>query len=298
MLLAIRGAHCTVRTNWSDYALLRDNVQHYLENGAPSERFTALHGIERAVGPSELSALRRYLDVISRVPRLSRDEEIALGERIQAARGDVVRALASSELAFNTLTGRLCKGGESSILANDSVARLRLLRQLPVRWPLLEQVLPDLERRIGIGSRKASKRVHRARRSPCAHGTPWHSPDATAGDANHGRGRPGFAPHVDQCSRQLQLLTSFRMLSGVTSELRFRASLAHGNGSEPYEFVELAEKRIGRIDEVVRAPTRRADRACDGALAPASGNRSHHFVVGRVVARAEQKVRVAVPLEQ
>jgi hypothetical protein len=49
MLLAIRGAHCTVRTNWSGYALLRDNVQHYLENGAPSERFTALHGIERAV---------------------------------------------------------------------------------------------------------------------------------------------------------------------------------------------------------------------------------------------------------
>jgi hypothetical protein len=49
MQLAIRSAHGTVKTHWSDYALLRDNVQHYLENGAPSERFAALHGIERAV---------------------------------------------------------------------------------------------------------------------------------------------------------------------------------------------------------------------------------------------------------
>jgi hypothetical protein len=35
--------------DWSGYALLRDNVQHYLEAGEPTERFTALHGIERAV---------------------------------------------------------------------------------------------------------------------------------------------------------------------------------------------------------------------------------------------------------
>jgi hypothetical protein len=49
MQLAFRNAQGSVRTSWSDYALLRDNVQHYLENGAPTERFAALHGIERAV---------------------------------------------------------------------------------------------------------------------------------------------------------------------------------------------------------------------------------------------------------
>jgi hypothetical protein len=35
--------------DWSGYALLRDNVQHYLEAGEPTQRFAALHGIERAV---------------------------------------------------------------------------------------------------------------------------------------------------------------------------------------------------------------------------------------------------------
>jgi hypothetical protein len=43
----MRGAPS--RTNWADYALLRDNIQHYLESGVPSARFAALHAIERAV---------------------------------------------------------------------------------------------------------------------------------------------------------------------------------------------------------------------------------------------------------
>ena len=34
---------------WSSYALLRDNVQHFAEHGAASERFAALHGLEQAV---------------------------------------------------------------------------------------------------------------------------------------------------------------------------------------------------------------------------------------------------------
>jgi hypothetical protein len=35
--------------DWSGYALLRDNVQHFIEGGEPTERFAALHGIESAV---------------------------------------------------------------------------------------------------------------------------------------------------------------------------------------------------------------------------------------------------------
>jgi hypothetical protein len=35
--------------DWSSYALLRDNVQHFIEAGESTERFSALHGIERTV---------------------------------------------------------------------------------------------------------------------------------------------------------------------------------------------------------------------------------------------------------
>jgi hypothetical protein len=45
--------------DWSQYALLRDNVQHYLESGPGQTSFTALHAVERAVdgGVAPLSAL-------------------------------------------------------------------------------------------------------------------------------------------------------------------------------------------------------------------------------------------------
>lgn len=37
------------RVSWSHYALLRDNVQHYLESGPGQPTYSALHAIERAV---------------------------------------------------------------------------------------------------------------------------------------------------------------------------------------------------------------------------------------------------------
>lgn len=37
------------RLEWRDYAILRDNIQHYIEGGAPSADFECLHGFERAV---------------------------------------------------------------------------------------------------------------------------------------------------------------------------------------------------------------------------------------------------------
>jgi hypothetical protein len=42
-------AHGACSLEWAHYALLRDNVQHYLESAPGAERFTALHAIERAV---------------------------------------------------------------------------------------------------------------------------------------------------------------------------------------------------------------------------------------------------------
>jgi hypothetical protein len=49
MKIVLEGRAATRVCDWRSYALLRDNVQHFLENGAPSERFTALHGIETAI---------------------------------------------------------------------------------------------------------------------------------------------------------------------------------------------------------------------------------------------------------
>jgi hypothetical protein len=56
------GSRCVA---WSQYALLRDNIQHYLESGPGQPKFTALHAIERAVdgdvAPLPALELRREL---------------------------------------------------------------------------------------------------------------------------------------------------------------------------------------------------------------------------------------------
>ncbi len=49
MKLLLRNSQQEGHVEWSQYALLRDNVQHYLEFGEPRNSFTALHTVERAV---------------------------------------------------------------------------------------------------------------------------------------------------------------------------------------------------------------------------------------------------------
>lgn len=49
MHLLLKSRNDSRRVNWSQYALLRDNVQHYLEFGQPQSAFTALHAFEMAV---------------------------------------------------------------------------------------------------------------------------------------------------------------------------------------------------------------------------------------------------------
>lgn len=55
MKLFITGRAGTRICDWESYALLRDNVQHFLEQGEPSWRFPALHGLERAVDEGALT---------------------------------------------------------------------------------------------------------------------------------------------------------------------------------------------------------------------------------------------------
>jgi hypothetical protein len=49
MKLVLMGPSGKLRCSWASYALLRDNVQHFIEGGAPSARFEALHSLERAL---------------------------------------------------------------------------------------------------------------------------------------------------------------------------------------------------------------------------------------------------------
>lgn len=57
-LVMLRGNETRV-CDWERFALLRDNVQHFLEQGQPSQRFRALHAIETALdeGASVVSAV-------------------------------------------------------------------------------------------------------------------------------------------------------------------------------------------------------------------------------------------------
>lgn len=49
MKLIVKGREGKRVVDWESYALLRDNVQHFIEQGEPNGRFPALHGIEEAV---------------------------------------------------------------------------------------------------------------------------------------------------------------------------------------------------------------------------------------------------------
>lgn len=53
MKLVIEGRAGRRICDWESFALLRDNVQHYIEGGAPSARFAAMHEIEHAVDEGE-----------------------------------------------------------------------------------------------------------------------------------------------------------------------------------------------------------------------------------------------------
>jgi len=65
MQLIFKSPRGETLLDWSEYALLRDNVQHYLESGPGQTAFAALHAVERVVDgvPGSVSAvgLRREL---------------------------------------------------------------------------------------------------------------------------------------------------------------------------------------------------------------------------------------------
>ena len=50
MSMSFTGPRGWIEQRWIVYSLLRDNVQHHLEGGAPSGAFEALHSLAGAIG--------------------------------------------------------------------------------------------------------------------------------------------------------------------------------------------------------------------------------------------------------
>lgn len=88
MKLIVKGKEGKRVCDWESYALLRDNVQHFIERGAPNGRFPALHGIEAAVdeGSNISDAARLRGEVLRAVAALQwiTLQSAALSERTRA----------------------------------------------------------------------------------------------------------------------------------------------------------------------------------------------------------------------
>lgn len=65
MRLVFRSGAGSRVCDWGSYALLRDNVQHYVERGRPSAEFEQLHSIARAVdsGRCVVDAMRLRTEI-------------------------------------------------------------------------------------------------------------------------------------------------------------------------------------------------------------------------------------------
>ncbi|MDF3066990.1 MAG: hypothetical protein K0R38_2591 [Polyangiaceae bacterium] len=49
MQILMRSADTELACDWASYALIRDNVEHFLERGGATQQFSALHAIEHAI---------------------------------------------------------------------------------------------------------------------------------------------------------------------------------------------------------------------------------------------------------
>jgi len=81
-----KSGYSTIK--WTDYAKLRDNVQHHIEGTLPSGAFEMLHRIEEAVdsGGTTLEAYRLHHELIKAWYGLAKraPQEMAIGNRTLA----------------------------------------------------------------------------------------------------------------------------------------------------------------------------------------------------------------------
>ncbi len=88
MRLMLKTRQGTRVCDWESYALLRDNVQHFLEEGTPRNRFVALHSFEKAIDaePECIEAARLRGEVLRAWSALwwRNLEDAAISPRTQA----------------------------------------------------------------------------------------------------------------------------------------------------------------------------------------------------------------------
>ncbi len=90
MKLVFTGRTGASLCDWESFALLRDNVQHFVEGGVRSGRFSALHGIATAVDGEScaVDAVRLRVEVLqaSRALWLIPVQSAAVSTRTRAVR--------------------------------------------------------------------------------------------------------------------------------------------------------------------------------------------------------------------
>jgi hypothetical protein len=139
MQIRMRSGDTELACDWASYALIRDNVEHFLERGGPAQQFSALHAIERAID-----------DGVSLVPAAK-------------LRGEVLRAWCSlwkvgvGDAAISLRTRALMTGAAPSDIRGTLVAR-QAGWELPVRgttgpvplvaWLFLHTVLALTDRSV------------------------------------------------------------------------------------------------------------------------------------------------------
>ena len=123
MDLVITGSGGTRACSWESYALVRDNVLHFLDTDRPSGRFSTLYGIARAVDGGKVKADAVHL----------RLETLMAWRALQWV--PMARAATSSRTCA-IHTGRPVPDGEVRIVATGEPDKLPVAasRGTPIPW--------------------------------------------------------------------------------------------------------------------------------------------------------------------
>ena len=153
MKLVFTGRTGAGLCDWESFALLRDNVQHFVEGGVPGGRFSALHGIAKAVDGEAcvVDAVRLRLEVLQAWSALwpVRVDDAAVSSRTRAVReGRALPAGASVTYPAVTEVELLRFAGDWSIpipkAAESFVTAVLSLTQTAVAGDQLEvRRMPD-----------------------------------------------------------------------------------------------------------------------------------------------------------
>lgn len=85
MSLTFYSNNKSFEAKWISYALLRDNIQHHLENGTPSDTFSNVHSVTQALGGHSVKlparALRSEIEQAAKALRSLPISQLAISGR-------------------------------------------------------------------------------------------------------------------------------------------------------------------------------------------------------------------------